>query len=221
MTDQHETQYVIETLVAPAKGGKETFWLLIVAAVILMCCGTAIGMRMNTDYKKSIDTWQVNAFSELEAGEISIFNALQTAAEEIAETHEMEPTSWMSVEELEELYVPPFAHDAAWNKQGKIKWTMQSGSSDNVHIGLYLGHPQAEDIQSAFLLLMLHEHKKKQGNAATGPTHAPYEIWINDKKSQDFPTIVTDQALIAAGWKEIVALTGEDEMKRMKGSTIK
>ncbi len=53
-----------------------------------------------------------------------------------------------------------------------------------------------------------------------GPTHAPYEIWINDKKNQGFPNIITDQALIAAGWKEIVALTGEDEMKRMKGTTI-
>ncbi len=216
---ENET-HCIETLVNPAKGGTETLWLLMVTAVILIGCGTAIGMRMHTNYEKRIETWQIDAFAELEAGEISIFNALQAAAEEINATHILEGDYWVSVAELEELYVPPFAHDAAWHKQGKIQWAMKMVATDDRHIALYLGHPQAEEIQSAFLLLLLHDHKKKQGNAAVGPTHAPYEIWINDKKNQGFPNIITDQALIAAGWKEIVALTGEDEIKRMKGTTI-
>jgi len=217
MTNQQNRTATYETIVLPAKGGRETSWLLLVAALIVLCCATVIGMRINTNYKKTIDTWQINAFASLEGAEISIFNALQTAAEEIDETHSMEGTRWMSVEELEALYIPPFAKDAAWRKQGKMEWTMKTIHRDDLHLALYLGHPQEENVPSAFLLLMLHDHKKKQGNMASVPSHAPYEIWINDKNNAGFPRIITDQALIAAGWKEIVALTGDDEMKRMKG----
>ncbi len=127
---ENET-HCIETLVNPAKGGTETLWLLMVTAVILIGCGTAIGMRMHTNYEKRIETWQIDAFAELEAGEISIFNALQAAAEEINATHILEGDYWVSVAELEELYVPPFAHDAAWHKQGKIQWAMKMVATDD------------------------------------------------------------------------------------------
>lgn len=53
-----------------------------------------------------------------------MFNALQTAALEISEPHDLENGHWMKVGELEEMYIPPFVKDAACHQQGEIIWTM-------------------------------------------------------------------------------------------------
>ncbi len=122
--------------------------------------------------------------------------------------------------ELEEYLIPPFVKDAAWGKQGKIAWEMKIIPADDRHIAMYKGIPGNDDVGGAFLLLMLHEHKKRQGNVSTGSTHMPFEIWFHTTADQKFPDVITDQALISAGWREIVALTGEDEVSRIKGKTI-
>ncbi len=210
-----------ERIVQPAKGGVETRWLLLVALITLVCCGTAIGMRTGSNKEKEVESWQINAFEALNAAETGIFTALQAAALEIDETHKYEQNHWLEISELEDLFIAPFAKDASWHKQGELIWTKTEIPVEDRHIAVYLGHPQTEAVRGSFLLLILHDHKKKQGNVAGGPAHAPFEIWFHGKISQKSPTIISDQAFIAAGWKEVIGLTGQDEVTRMKGQPIK
>ncbi len=216
----HVSAFAKETIVLPAKSGSETRWLLLITALIVTLCATAIYFRTGSNMEKTTETWQINAFSELNRQEIGVFNSLLTAALEIGATHDLDDGYWLNISELEEFLVPPFVKDAAWSKQGKIEWDLRIIPSENRHIAMYKGIPANDDVGGAFLLLMLHEHKKKQGNVPAGPTHAPFEIWFHEKAQQKFPDVITDQALISAGWREVVALTGEDEVTRMKGKTI-
>lgn len=209
-----------QTIVKPTKGGPETQWLLAIAFVTLAVCALTISMRTGSTTEKEIESWQINAFQTLNGSEIGVFNGLQTAAVEIDETHEMEGDYWITVNELQALYIPPFAQDAAWHKQGELAWTRKILEVEGRHIALYKGVPAKDQVRGVFLLLMLHDHRKKQGNVAACPTHAPFEIWFHDRLDQEFPEVITDQAIIASGWKEIVALTGEDEVIKMKGKAI-
>lgn len=208
------------TIVKPANSTQETRWLFLVVVLVFFCCASFITFRTGDNQVKDIENWQLNAFEDLNGNELAIFSALQTAAIEISDLHEFEGPGWASVEKLEEIYVPPFVRDSAWRKQGEIDWTMKDLQVGELHIAIYQGRPAKEAIGGTFLLLMLHDHKKKQGNAAAGKTHAPYEIWFNTNLDKKSPDVITDQALISSGWREVVALTGEDELIRTKGKKI-
>ncbi len=207
------------TVVKPSQSTRETKWLFLIVTIIVMICAAIISLRNHSYQAKTIEQWQIDGFKELTPVETAVFTSLQTAALEIGQTHELDGY-WMNILELEMLYVPPFAKEAAWKKQGQIKWSMTDLKNGERHIAIYKGVPGNNDVGGVFLLLMLHDHKKKQGNVAAGPEHAPYEIWFNKKKDQKTPDIITDQALIAGGWREVVARTGEDEVMRTKGKAI-
>ena len=211
---------VREHIVSPAISSAETRWLLLIILAIFICYSIVITTQTRSGAEKQLEVWQLNAFEALNASELAVFNALQIAALEIEQTHHWENGRWLEIEELAELYITPFVKNAAWRKQGQIEWSQKIIPGDDRHIALYRGLPQTEDVRGAFLLLMLHDHEKKQGNVSTGPTHAPFEIWLHKNRDQRFPEIITDQALISTGWQEIVALTGEDEVIRMKGTAI-
>lgn len=209
-----------ETIVAPARGSRETRWILLLSLMIVAICSFVIATRGKDSAAEQLESWQLNAFTELSSNEIGVFNALLTAAIEIEDSHDLEDGYWLEIKELEEMYIPPFVKDAAWQKQGKIQWDKKNYNSQDRHLAVYKGEPTTPDIAGTFLLLMLHDHKKKQGNASPGPVHAPFEIWYHPARDRNFPEIITDQAFIAAGWQEIVALTGEDEVSKMKGELL-
>lgn len=207
-------------VVAPASGKRESRWVLSVAVCISLFCAAGIGIRNTQPAPHVVDAWQINAFTDLSGPELGTYNALRTAALEIEDVHKEQQDQWMTLAELTDLYIPPFIHDAAWRKAGKLRWSRKVQLAKEMHIAMYLGNPQESGISGSFLLLMLHNHIKKQGNAASGPTHAPFEVWYHSGEQKPFPEMVTDQALIAAGWREVVALEGKDEVKRMKGRDI-
>ncbi len=191
-----------------------------ITALVLGVSAAAISLPRGGSDDAEKPARRLDAFNDLNSGETWVFNSLLTAAIEIDQTHDMEDGRWMDIAELEELYIPPFARDAAWKNQGKITWKLAILHADINHIALYRGIPATKDVRGTFLLVMLHEHKKKQGNSPDGPGHAPYEIWLHPDRAKDFPAIITDQALIAAGWSQVVAQSGEDEFKKLKGKTF-
>lgn len=210
-----------QTIVSPARGGTESKWLLLLTILILTICFTIVSARTHGNTESKTESWQLSAFSDLNSFEIGVFNSLQIAAIEIGQVHDIENGRWMGAKELKANYIPPFVKDAAWHKQGEIQWKQKLIDAQNRHIALYKGKPSTGNaVGGTFLLLMLHDHQKKQGNAAIRLAHKPFEIWFHKTVDQKFPTVITDQALINSGWLEIIALTGEDEITRIKGKTI-
>jgi len=80
-----------------------------------------------------------------------------------------------------------------------------------------VGRPQGEG--ATFMLVMLHEHIKKEGNAA-GAVHAPFEVWMHPSSASEIPKTVTDQALIGQGWREVLARKGEGEIRSDSGDFV-
>lgn len=208
-------------LVRPARGEGELRWLLLFSTVIIFLCAMVIASGRKLGGQAELQPWQINAFQELRPEELGTFNALRTAALEIDDVHE-DGGVWMDILDMQSLVIPPFVRDAAWRRQGRMGWEMRIPVSEKTDMALYLGVPKDFAVSGSFLLVMLHEHVRKQGNTVESDQqslHPRYEIWHTNSTSVQFPEIVTDQALISAGWKEVVALTGSDEIERMKGGT--
>jgi len=204
-----------EMIVRPSGSGLETRLVLAVAMLTMVICGSAIVLRNTTATAKEVPTWQVDAFKDLRAEELATFNGLHTAAPEIEIFHEDEDSRWPTVDELASDLIPPFVQDAAWEKNGSLGWTRTIISTQDKHIALYVGHPREVSKSGSFMLVMLHDHVKKEGNAGAA-SHAPYEVWIHTSPAAETPTMVTDQALINKGWREVVARRGEEETMRTK-----
>lgn len=201
--------------VQPSHSRNEMVYVLLTTLLVIIVAGATIALRLRTTNEVSLQSFQINAFEVLKTDEQGIFNDLYAAAMEIIDYHEMEDEKWISVNQLEEDFIPPFVHDVAWSKRGKPKWNMKVLDSETRHTVMYLGQTDNVSDSGSFLLVCLHEHKKKV--VQTGAVHAPFEIWHNPDKEVTLPDRFSDQVLISEGWKEVVAYKGEDELKRLKG----
>ncbi|QJB56952.1 DUF6162 family protein [Pseudodesulfovibrio sp. zrk46] len=213
-------QMTREVVVKPSGSGTESRLVLMVALLTIAICSAAIVLRNTAAKAKEVPTWQVDAFEDLRAEELAIFNGLISAAPEIDIFHEDEGGEWPSVDALAADFIPPFVQDAAWKKNGAMAWIRSIINTQDKHIAMYVGHPLDVTKSGSFMLVMLHDHVKKEGNAG-GATHAPYEVWIHASPVAEIPSMVTDQALINKGWREVVARKGDDETRRTREEFVK
>jgi len=190
-------------VVRPAGPAAETRLVLAAALLTALLCAGAIALRHGPATARELPEWRINAFADLRPQELAVFNGLCSAAPEI-DLHHAENGGWPSVDALADDFVPPFVQDGAWERNGGHHWTRSVLLSPGRHVALYVGHPDDAAASGTFLLLMLHSHAKGEGNADAG-THAPYEIWLHASPVAPIPDMVTDQALIGKGWREVVA----------------
>lgn len=206
-------------IVSPAGKGSESLYLLVITACIFASCAFLISLTTGKEEERTLQAYQIDAFADLNGKELAVFNNLRTSALEIDSFHKEEGSDapWPTVEQLEEDGLPPFLQDVSWKKSGGYIWTRSLQPKGNIDLAVFIGHPQDNDCGS-MLLLFTHEHGKKQGNVTDKAEHPAYEIWYHRARYQPLPDTFTDQIFIAAGWKEICALSGADEVKRVKGA---
>ncbi len=202
---------VCEVVVRPSGSGTETRLVLLAALLTVLVCGATVLFRTASASVKPVPSWRVNAFRDLPPAQLGVFNALYNAAPEIEMIHE-ETGGWPTTDALAAEYIPPFVEDAAWEKNGSLGWSRVAIASPGRHIVLYVGRPDDGARSGTFMLVMLHDHVKKEGNAG-GATHAPFEVWMHASSSAEVPDMITDQALIGQGWREVVARRGEQETR--------
>ncbi|XPV75070.1 MAG: DUF6162 family protein [Desulfovibrio sp.] len=208
---------IIHKTVRPIGAGVETKWVLSAACATLLICSLSIGFTTKSSAPKDYQSWQIDAYAELNSEQLSIVTALNSAAPEIEAIH-MDELIWPTVQNLKESFTPPFIHDSAWLQNGQLQWKSQIGNTADIHRVLYMGTPSTTDDQmkiGTFLLVMLHKHNAVE---AGEKPHPPYEIWLNSAQKDHFPKIVTDQGLSVGGWREVVSKTGADEAQKSKGS---
>jgi len=202
-------------LVSPSGKGRETAFVLLAAVLVSIACATLMFLNQHKSQAAELASFQVRAFSALNEKELSVFNGLYTAAIEINEIHK-EEEEWLSVVQLEEELLPPFTKDTAWKKNGSYNWSCELRPAGSVDIALYSGHPDKDTPAGSFILLFVHDHKM-HSSTNKAPAHAPYEIWYHPSSLKQAPQAATDQGFISAGWKEVIAYSGADEVKRIKG----
>ena len=202
-------------VVKPAGSSREALYFVLTTAVVIAVATICIMHRTRIEPERVLFEYQISGYKDINSFEQGTFVALYTAAMEIDATHDNDKGTWPSVKDLQERFMPPFAHDRAWAMSGKLIWTQKILNKDMIHATAYLGKPSISDISGSFLLVMLHDHSTEIGE----PEHdeEPFKIWYFSETAVDFPEKLSVRSLAIMGWKEVIPYTGDDEMKRIKG----
>jgi len=206
-------------IVKPSGTSHEGLYFVLTVAVVIATAGICIMHRTRAEPEQVLFEYQISGYKDLNNFEQGTFLALYTAAMEIDANHDNNEGTWSSVRDLQEQFMPPFAHDRAWVMSGKLIWTQKILNTDMIHATAYLGRPSISDISGSFLLVLLHDHSTEGDYQIGEPEHdeGPFKIWYSNKTDAGFPKKFSVRSLAIMEWKEVIPYTGDDEMKRIKG----
>jgi hypothetical protein len=206
-------------VVKPTGSSREGLYFVLTTAVVIAVAAICIMHRTRAEPERVLFEYQISGYKDLNSFKQGTFVALYTAAMEIDAAHDNNEGTWLSVKDLQERFMPPFAHDRAWAMSGKLIWTQKILNKDMIHATAYLGKPSIPDISGSFLLVLLHDHSTEGDYQIGEPEHdeEPFKIWYSGETAVDFPEKLSVRSLAIMGWKEVIPYTGDDEMKRIKG----
>lgn len=172
-------------VVRPAGAGHETLNVLLLCLLILAIAGSVVAWRGVSHEPEPVAGNQLDARRDLSAAEQGIYADLRVTLDEIrllrAEQHTL-PTP----QNLADEGFAPFAQDASSVSRGGHAWQLLTDSA-------YFGRSQTTTVAGSFVMLL------------SADDQAAPNIWLNRDASLQAPTELTDAALSAAGWKQIVA----------------
>ncbi|GFM86956.1 hypothetical protein PSCICO_23550 [Pseudomonas cichorii] len=171
-------------IVRPAGAGHETLYVLLLCLLILGVAATVVGLRGEKHEADTVASHQLDARRDLSAAEQGIYADLRVTLDEVRllTQEQQEP---VTPQQLADEGFAPFARDASSVSRGNHAWQMVEHS--------YLGLSPTPTVAGSFLLRIEADDK------------AEADIWINRKGSLAAPTDLGDQALISAGWQQVVA----------------
>lgn len=169
-------------VVRPAGAGHETLYVLLLCLIILTVAGSLVALHSETQEVAALPSHQLDARRDLSASEQGIYADLRVTLDEI-QLLQQEHSALPTPAQLAEAGFAPFAQDASSVSRGDHRWTLLAPAA-------YLGLSQTPSA-SGSLLMRVHG--------------AEADIWLNRQAHLAPPSDLTDQALIAAGWQQVVA----------------
>ena len=169
-------------VVRPAGAGHETLYVLLLCLIILAVAGSVIALHGESQEVAAVPSHQLDARRDLSAAEQGIYADLRVTLDEI-QLLQQEQSTLPTPEQLAEEGFAPFAQDASSVSRGDHRWQVLEPST-------YLGLSQVPGT-SGSLLMRVHG--------------AEPDIWLNRSANLAAPSDLSDQALIAAGWQQVVA----------------
>lgn len=169
-------------VVRPAGAGHETLYVLLLCLIILAVASTVVALQGKTEEVQAVASHQLDARRDLSAGEQGLYADLRVTLDEI-QWLQQEHSALPTPAELAEEGFAPFAEDASSVSRGSHRWQLLEPAA-------YLGLSQALDTSGSLLM--------RVGGAEP-------DIWLNRRAHLAAPTDLSDQALIDAGWQQIVA----------------
>jgi hypothetical protein len=169
-------------VVRPAGAGHETLYVLLLCLVILAVAATVVAVRGESQEVAAVPSHQLDARRDLSAAEQGIYADLRVTLDEIhllQQEHSALPTP----AQLAEEGFAPFAQDASSVSRGDHRWQLLAPAA-------YLGLSQAPQTSGSLLMRI----------SGTEP-----DIWLNRRANLQAPTDLNDQALVDAGWQQVVA----------------
>ncbi|QXQ20608.1 DUF6162 family protein [Pseudomonas tolaasii] len=168
-------------VVRPAGAGHETLYVLLLCLIILAVAGTVIALHGESQEVTALPRHQLDARRDLSAAEQGIYADLRVTLDEIHLLQE-EQNTLPTPEQLAEEGFAPFVQDASSVSRGDHRWQLMEP-------GAYLGLSRTP-ATSGSLLMRVHG--------------AEPDIWLNRQANLAPPSDLTDPALIAAGWQQVV-----------------
>ncbi|MBG8561425.1 hypothetical protein I4436_17620 [Pseudomonas qingdaonensis] len=171
--------------IRPAGAGHETLYVLLFCALVLLVAGAVVSWRGETTETSEVAAHQFDARRDLTAGEQGVYADLRVTLEEI-QLRQQEEQRLPTPAELDAEGYPPFARDASAVSRGGHTWQLLEG-------GAYLGLSQASEVAGSFLMRL------------GAQPDSPADIWLNRSTDLTAPHDLSDAALSAAGWQQVVA----------------
>ncbi len=220
-------------LVQPANHRKEVLWLSLTTLLIVVVWALLVAGRQRTLDTRSLKPWQISAIQDLNTVEQAVYSELRAASTEITAFYE-EEGRWPDVQELEALYIPPFADDLSLNTRPPIQWLRIQDSQlphspgnpafskehlieegARVTLVAYAGNSSASDKALHFLLFLTADPLGEFDETAL--LDATPEIWVNAQERFALPDqLVPEPSLAEFGFQEAAAHDGGHERKRLK-----
>lgn len=201
-------------IVKPATGRFEGAYLLLVSIVILAVCALLILQRQTTLATVELQPYQISAFSDLSKTEQAIFNDLYAAALELQSVHR-DSKAWLSLADVQDLVLPPFAESAQNAGRGGHHWTGGAFESAGLSSMAYFGKSARLGEARSFLLIMSYRPPPPTSSAAPSDpnTGRSFSIWVNGNSAAEMPAAIGTSALTDLGWREAVAFKGEQAQR--------
>ena len=172
-------------VVRPAGAGHETLNVLLLCLLILAVAAAVVAWRGVSHEPEPVSSHQLDARRDLSAAEQGIYADLRVTLDEIRLLRE-EQQSLPTPQTLAEEGFAPFAQDASSVSRGNHAWQLLADSA-------YFGHSQSSAVAGSFVMLL------------SADANAEPDIWLNRAADLQTPAELSDAALSAAGWKQIVA----------------
>ena len=169
-------------VVRPAGAGHETLYVLLLCLIILAVAATVVALHGESRTVAAVPSHQLDARRDLSAAEQGLYADLRVTLDEIHVLQQAQ-NALPTPEQLAEEGFAPFAQDASSVSRGAHRWQLLAPSA-------YLGLSQTPAISGSLLMRVEGEEP---------------DIWLNRRSDLAAPADLTDQALITAGWQQVVA----------------
>ena len=209
----------METVIIRPKRQSPEIIFMLSSVVAIFAIASLVFLITNTAGvgRAQLRAHQIDAFYALSGHNQGIFSDLFSAALEIEALHRYNGEVWPSIAELQDPYLAlsPFTEDALWRLRGQHRWTLFRQDHGTVHRAIYVGRSSNEEVAGNFLLLSEHFHTMDGAEFIGMNRERPYTIWFNAEWSLPNADNISEGTLIAAGWREAVPFTGDDELRRL------
>lgn len=203
-------------IVRPATARLEGVYLLAVSAVVLAVCSVLLLQRHTKLETLALQPYQISAFADLNKSEQGLFNDLYAAGLELQTVHR-DGNTWLSLEDLQDLAMPPFAKAAPGAQRGGHQWATIPADGNGISAMGYFGKSAASGDVRSFLLVMA--YRPPPPGTQTDPNAGrSFSIWVQGDSAVAAPTSLDTNGLVDLGWREAVALRGKD-VQRIEGKT--
>ena len=202
--------------------GSRNEGLMFAGVALTLCAIVAMYVRVEgrNDEPDPIEVWQVSAFNTLTGADQAIYNSLYTVKDEIPYMYDdinmfNEPGQkfrWPNLDDFQDYLLPPFYRDTSWEQNGSLQWSLYEPLAEGEMQGstMYLGTDGSLPAQGSFLLVIGHVHAGITNNNQI-------QIWWNAANQVEMPESGFRDGLILSGWKEVVPLSGAEEVERIYG----
>jgi len=206
--------------VRPAGARLEGWALLAATLAVLVTLTLYVRANGREDTREVLYDWQVSAFDGLAGADQAIYNSLYTVKDEIPiifdDINAFNPPGtkfrWPNLKDFEDVLLPPFYQDTSWEQNGSVTWSLHEPLAEGEMQGstMYLGTDGQLPMQGSFLLIIGHVHAGFTNNNAI-------VIWWNKNNHGEMPESGFQDKLILQGWRQVVAYSGDLEVKRLFG----
>lgn len=198
-------------IVRPGTARWESGLLLGSALFLVLFTSLYTGLFGRQQVEAELADWQLSAYSDLQGDEQALANELLLAGEEIYLMH-LYNGRWPTIEDFQEIYLPPFYRDAAWRQRGELDWQWRDLSpAGDASRGLALYHGSGGLLpgQAAWLLLVDHAHSGTQQSRSI-------TLWRHPDSQAGLPEETAPVSLVREGWRQVLPYQGSDESRRLE-----